>query len=63
MTAPCKGCQYRYSECHATCPKYARFAAERRQEYRKNAMNADIDAHIAQRCLEVEKKKHHQKGR
>ena len=39
MKNPCtRGCKDRKSDCHATCIRYAQFAAAKRAEYEHRAM-------------------------
>lgn len=46
MKVPCKNCPRRDAECHAKCPDYAEYAAERekaRQQYMKEKEVRDAD--------------------
>ena len=48
MKPPCRGCPERESLCHASCPKYLKFRAEKDRECAERVIDWNVrDAHIA----------------
>ena len=46
MNPPCRGCPEREPLCHATCPKYLEFRAEKDREYAERVAKRQVrDAH------------------
>lgn len=60
MSVPCKGCEERSAECHATCKKYAEYRAEREATYeaRKREYTLSINPRAIKGKTEKLKRQH-----
>ena len=52
MTAPCKNCKERTSDCHRICAKYQAYSAENDQRRKQRYLRRQIDAYTNGKIIE-----------